>query len=279
VPEEIVRVNPKMGAGSFIQAGHLSFQHLDWVSPYLRLEQPGCLVLIADGEIKALISIEPENPPVAWIRLFVCLRDGHHAHYFSQLLQRSLPYLKSKGVNQLYTLSLAPWVEALFTANGFSTETHIITLKREIEMEPAQISTPESFSIRPMTVRDLDTVHTLDEQAFPPAWQMNRLSLQHAYQDSNYCTVAIAAGRIVGYQMSTSTFSFAHLARLAVAPEAQHQHIGSALVQNVFMDCFEKGITTLSVNTQSDNTTSLKFYQNLGFQREGKLIPVYRKDL
>ena len=79
--------------------------------------------------------------------------------------------------------------------------------------------------------------------------------------------------------MSTSTFSYAHLARLAVAPEAQHQHIGSALVQNVFMDCFEKGITTLSVNTQSDNTTSLKFYQNLGFQREGKLIPVYRKDL
>jgi len=51
------------------------------------------------------------------------------------------------------------------------------------------------------------------------------------------------------------------------------------LVQNVFMDCFEKGITTLSVNTQSDNATSLKFYQSLGFQREGKLIPVYRKDL
>ena len=277
--EEIVRVHPKIKAGSFIQAGHLSFQHLDWVSPYLRLEQPGCLALIADDEIKALISIEPENPPVAWIRLFVCLRDGRHAHYFSQLLQKSLPYLKSEGVTQLYTLALADWTEALFAANGFSINTQIITLMREIEIESAQISTPPGFFIRPMTARDLDAVQTLDEQAFPPAWQMNRLSLQHAYQDSNYSTVAVASGHIVGYQISTSTLSFAHLARLAVAPEAQHQHLGRALVQNVFMDCLEKGITTLSVNTQSDNATSLKFYQSLGFQQEGKLIPVYCKDL
>ncbi len=275
MPEEIVRVNPRMGANSFIQGGHLSFQHLDWVSPYLRLEQPGCLALITDDEIKALISIEPENPPVAWIRLFVCLRDGQHAHYFSELLQKSLPYLKSEGVTQLYTLSPADWTEALFAANGFSINTQIITLMREIDIESAQISTPAGFSIRPMTARDLDAVRTLDEQAFPPAWQMNRLSLQHAYQDSSYSTVVVTAGRVVGYQISTSTFSLAHLARLAVAPEAQHRRLGRALVQDVFMDCLEKGISTLSVNTQSDNAISLKFYQGLGFHQEGKLIPVY----
>lgn len=279
MPEEIVRVNPRMGANSFIQGGHLSFQHLDWVSPYLRLEQPGCLAVLADDEIKALISIEPENPPVAWIRLFVCLRDGQHAHYFSQLLQASLPYLESEQVSEIYTLSLTPWTETLFTANRFSIETHIITLVREIDLESPDVNLPAEFSLRPMTARDLDAVQTLDSQAFPPAWQMNRLSLQHAYQDSSYSTVVVTAERIVGYQISTSTLSFAHLARLAVAPEAQHHHLGRALVQNVFMDCLEKGITTLSVNTQSDNDTSLKFYQSLGFQQEGKLIPVYRKDL
>jgi ribosomal-protein-alanine N-acetyltransferase len=170
-------------------------------------------------------------------------------------------------------------METLMTTHGFSNETHIITLMREIDEEFAHMRLPANISIRPMTARDLDAVRPLDEQAFPPAWQMNRLSLRHAYQDSNYSTVAIAAGRIVGYQISTSTFSLAHLARLAVAPEAQHQHIGRSLVRNLFMDCLEKGITTLSVNTQTDNVTSLKFYRSLGFQQDGKLIPVYRKDL
>jgi len=187
---------------------------------------------------------------------FVSERDGQHGVYFNKLLQATLPYLHSEGVSEVYTLSLYPWTANLFEANGFSLQTHIITLSRKLESLSEAPNLPGEMDIRSMTVSDLDEVEALDRSAFPPAWQMNRQSLQVAYQESAFNAVIVSAKGLLSYIITTSTFSMAHLARLAVAPEAQHQHLGHIMVQTFLEVCINRGIDFATVTPSSDNHAS-----------------------
>lgn len=281
MPEEIILANQlsRKDLVDFFNSGHLSFQHLDWISPYDRFEQHGCLAIINEGEIQALLSVEPEILPYAWIRFFVSVRDGKHNHYFVKLLQASYPYLQKKGVKEIYALSLYPWVANLLETNSFALETNIVTLLCELPDITPIVDLPEGLIIRPMTEKDLPDVEIVDCIAFPPEWQINTASLVKAYQNATYRTVACIDKLLVGYQLTTATFTLAHLARLAVTNELQRHHIGKALVQDVFSAMLGSGISEITVNTQESNKASLRLYHSLGFYQEGKIVPVYHQIL
>jgi ribosomal protein S18 acetylase RimI-like enzyme len=83
-------------------------------------------------------------------------------------------------------------------------------------------------------------------------------------------------GKIVAYQMSSSTGFYAHLARLAVRPDIQRRRIGFRLVQNL-LDHFllQHNCWGVTLNTQHDNTSSLALYRHIGFRETGERFPVY----
>ena len=64
-------------------------------------------------------------------------------------------------------------------------------------------------------------------------------------------------------------------ARLAVEPRLQNQHIGSALIRDLFLYSLENDIHEVTVNTQSDNQASLALYTKLGFSITGEKYPVF----
>lgn len=261
---------------SFLNADNLTFRHLDWLSPRDRIDEPSCIALTLSEELLALFSCEPENQQAAWLRFFISRRDGQHARYFSLLLSDGLEYLRSVGVPELYAIAVHDWLEVLLTSNGFEVDTQVVTLVRSNLTEPDMPNLP-SLTIRSMTARDLAEVQSIDQKAFPPAWQLNPVSLQKAYLSSSHPTVALVNQQLVGYQTSTSTFTSSHLARLAVAPAMQGKHIGEALVSEMIRDFTLQGISEITVNTQMDNLASLKLYQKLDFLPQGPLFPVYKK--
>jgi ribosomal protein S18 acetylase RimI-like enzyme len=55
----------------------------------------------------------------------------------------------------------------------------------------------------------------------------------------------------------------------------QGHGVGRALLSDLFNRITQNGIARLSVNTQSDNATSLSLYKKMGFQRTGEEYPVY----
>jgi ribosomal protein S18 acetylase RimI-like enzyme len=59
----------------------------------------------------------------------------------------------------------------------------------------------------------------------------------------------------------------------------QGRGVGRALVGNLFMSLYQYGIPKLSVNTQSDNQTSLSLYKRMGFLLTGEQYPVYTFDV
>jgi ribosomal protein S18 acetylase RimI-like enzyme len=126
-----------------------------------------------------------------------------------------------------------------------------------------------------MTEADLRQVAETDNAAFDPLWHNSLDTIRLAFSQSLIATVAENSHGIFGYQISTGHGQRAHLARLAVRPEVQGRGIGRALLSDLFNRVTQNGISRLSVNTQSDNATSLSLYKKMGFQRTGEEYPVY----
>ncbi len=257
----------------FLNANNLSFNNLDWFSPSERFDEPGCFVIIEDQQIRALLAATPENPEAAWLRFFHAERDGQHEQYFKALLAQALNVLSAIGAKRLFSLAPYDWLERLLQGVGFQPADRIVTLQRNFSEENLHRAN-QGIIIREMTYRDLAAVEAIDFAAFDPAWQLSHASLTKTYHRSACHSIAIIEGDIVGYQMSTSAFDSAHLARLAVDPRWQQRGVGHRLVEDMFETFSAIGVWSFSVNTQASNHQSLSLYQSLGYEREDSDILV-----
>ena len=262
----------------FLNANNLSFNNLDWFSPNERFNEPGCYAIIEDQKIKAMMAVTPECPEAAWLRFFHAARDGQHGKNFKALLSQAKMALHAIGALSLFSLAPYDWLERLLTDEGFTPTDKIVTLQRNT---PEVISrwNNQELIIREMTHRDLAAVEAIDVAAFEPAWRLNRASMVKTYNLSAWHSVALLEGKIVGYQMSTSAFDTAHLARLAVDPRWQRRGVGHRLVQDMFETFSAIGVRSFSVNTQDSNHQSLSLYHSLCFEREDRDILVMSANL
>ena len=264
---------PPSNLVGFLNGNNLSFNNLDWFSPNERFNEPGCFAAVENLHIKALMAATPESPVTAWLRFFYSERDGEHARYFKALLSQVKTVLQDMGAQSIFTLAPYDWLLDLVNEAGFQPADKIVTLQRNLTENTKSI-TDIGLIIREMTYRDLTAVESIDTAAFDPVWQLNRASLERTYHRSAWHSIAILEGEVVGYQMSTSAFDTAHLARLAVDPRWQGKGIGHLLVEDMLETFSAVGVTTFSVNTQASNTRSLSLYQSLGFEREDRDILV-----
>jgi [ribosomal protein S18]-alanine N-acetyltransferase len=121
---------------------------------------------------------------------------------------------------------------------------------------------------------DLAIVQQVDDNAFEGIWKNSITITAKAYKTSAYATVAEMDGRIIAYQISTANPFSAHLARIAVEPEFHRQGIGRELINDLLHYFTTMGINSITVNTQSDNLSSLALYHKSGFDFNGEKFPV-----
>jgi ribosomal protein S18 acetylase RimI-like enzyme len=99
--------------------------------------------------------------------------------------------------------------------------------------------------------------------------------MRQAYRNAYSCTLAEWNGMILGFQISTFFLEGAHLARLAVTPQAQGKGIGALLLQDLLQRFIRRGVYAMTVNTQSSNSRSLRLYQRFNFQPNGYDLPYW----
>ncbi|MCJ7771682.1 MAG: GNAT family N-acetyltransferase [Desulfobacterales bacterium] len=126
-----------------------------------------------------------------------------------------------------------------------------------------------------MTIDDLDKISLIDDSCFKPIWQQSREAIGHAFDQSAYATIFEADHSICGFQISTIENGKAHLARIAVLPDFQRQHIGEQLILNMLHFFISNRTTTITVNTQEDNTGSIGLYEKLNFTKKKDSFPIY----
>jgi ribosomal-protein-alanine N-acetyltransferase len=257
-----------------------SHRHLDWHSPLEWVGSPNYWVREEGSRITAVLAC-PEDPPhVAWIRFFGHHQDLPAAEAWSSLWDMAHEEIKQGNKKiDIAAIVVKHWFQALLLSSGFKLKQNIVLLTLEhenIRMFPE----PRGIRIRPMQDADMHAVTQLDLAAFGQFWHNTEHALQKARLQCASATVAEDASGLIGYQLSTEHPQGAHLARLGVKPEAQGRGVGSALVSQLVREFLVEPKARLSVNTQSDNDSSLALYKKLGFVRTGEQFPVfvYRMD-
>lgn len=253
-------------------------RHLDWRQPLDWLGYEPFLVIENSGKLDAALACPPDPPGVAWIRMFATTKNTSSKQAWESFWPQIKSFFADQSNTHIAAIPLQNWFETLLKEQGFAQSHDVIMLIAE-NTHNGIPSPSNAASIRPMSELDLDDVSRVDTKAFATLWHNSLESLKLAFQQATVATVAETDGEIVGYQMSTPSPIGAHLARLAVLPEAQGQGIGYALVADLLSNMRGLGGKSVSVNTQQDNLSSLALYEKAGFNHTGETFPVYKMDL
>jgi [ribosomal protein S18]-alanine N-acetyltransferase len=253
-------------------------RHLDWRTPLEWLGHQPFWLIERRQRVLAALACPPDPPEIGWIRFFACTASYTPAEAWEILFDKIKDERTGLPAFDLAGLALHDWFSRVLSTHGFYHHQDIVVLAWEARSP--QYQTPaQGVFIRPLLPSDLEAVQSLDELAFEPLWQISLGTLSRSYHQAAYSTIAEMDGKIVGYQISTATSYSAHLARLAVLPNRQRSGIGSALLQDLQSHFYGQRLRFISVNTQSDNYSSLALYERQGFLRSGERFPVYRLDV
>lgn len=261
--------------------------HLDWHSLEQWLPDPAlcCRVLRgAGGQVSLLVGAtingleEAPGCRVAWLRFLLPGQGDEDDRLLDGLWEALRADLIARGVQQVGILLLQGWLTGLVARWGFAPAHSVITLRRLGGPLPAEPDPP--YAIREVAHEDdLDVAAAIDAQAFEPLWRYNRATLRIAMSQAATFSLLERGGEALGYQLSTVHGDTGHLARLAVLPTEQGKGLGKLLVGSMLRFMLMRGISAVTVNTQSDNTRSQRLYRRLGFERIGEGVPVRTLDL
>ncbi|MCF6277373.1 MAG: GNAT family N-acetyltransferase [Anaerolineales bacterium] len=253
-------------------------RHLDWRTPLDWLGSPFFWVLEQNGKIVAALACPQEQPEIAWIRLFTHTRQFASQDAWRVLWEIAREEIKLHGEITVAAICLHHWFEPILQDSGFINARQVISMEWQ-ETTSIPIARLPQLTLRAMQDDDLVQVAVVDAAAFEPIWQNSLSILKQAYPQALIATVAETAQGMVGYQISTKSPFGAHLARLAVHPQAQRQGIASALIHDLTMRLEKRKIDQLTVNPQSDNTASQALYRKNGFIDTDEAYPVYTLDI
>jgi ribosomal-protein-alanine N-acetyltransferase len=249
--------------------------HLDWheTDHWLDTQQVPMRLAWQNGRLIGLLATSVPLHQTCWIRLAAVQDYIDQRTVMRALWNDILIDLKVHHVRLVALLAVRDWIEDHALELGFKYQEDIITLARTGQNLPE--ARPSNLTIRAAEPYDLETLTRVDQTAFSPPWQLASDELRQAYRISASCTVAVNEGRIVGYQLSTLYFDGAHLARLAVIPQAQGTGVGNTLLSDVLKRFFRRGVFSMTLNTQASNVQSQRLYRHFGFRPNGYDLPYW----
>jgi len=277
-----VHFSDRSKVARFISSSVYTHKHLDWREPTDWLGKQPFLMYGSKGRnIEALFSCTSEQMDVYWLRLFSFNQSHLMVRFWEELFQTALKEILNEKKNPTFaSLAYHHWMIDLLKIQRWQNCQQVIQLKWGSNPDILGSPKPKSpISLRKMRRGEIAKIYEIDSACFDPIWQHSKSALERAYDQAAYATVAIYNQEIVGYQISTLAKDNAHLARLAVLPQYQHQHIGQYLVINQLQYFTDKGIDNLTVNTQHDNLSSINLYKKLGYKKEERSFPIFIKEI
>ena len=261
----------------FLQNRVQLHRHLDWRKPTDWLGRSPYLIQVSpDNSINAILNCVPEPKDIFWIRLFACNNTYKEIACWESLFTKALGMITEQSLNPtIASLSYQKWMSDLLKAEGWQEHQRVIQFKWDSRKKSIFELFNTNPSIRLMTIDDLDKVSLIDDSCFKPIWQQSREAIGHAFDQSAYATIFEVDHSICGFQISTNENGKAHLARIAVLPDFKRQHIGEQLILNMLHFFISNRTTTITVNTQEDNTSSIGLYEKLNFSKTKDSFPIY----
>ena len=148
--------------------------------------------------------------------------------------------------------------------------------------EPAVIipAAPTTYSLSPLTAKDIDTVLNLNGRCFRNGENYTRHTF--AYLLNEPATLSYKAVTKTG---EMAAFSFVmlnpdgagHLTTIGVAPEHRRRGLGLQLLGHLENALRAKGVSTIVLEVRVSNTSAQKLYNSAGFSVVQRLTNYYIK--
>ena len=190
------------------------------------------------------------------------------------LLVAAVERARQRGYDHVVTPALAraewrPYLDA-----GFAVREHLHLLAHHLlDLDPR-----EGARLRRVGRRDRDRVLAVDHAAFPPFWRLDARSLDDAVRATPSARFRMARDG-VAYALTGRAGDRGYLQRLAVAPDAQGQGLGRALVLDGLWWLRRWRVREALVNTQVGNERAIGLYRSLGFRSRTDGLAVLEVDL
>jgi ribosomal-protein-alanine N-acetyltransferase len=107
-------------------------------------------------------------------------------------------------------------------------------------------------------------------------WRWTAAKVRRQIEDrETMVLVASIDGVLQGFAIMKFGDMEAHLFLLAVEPKSRRQGIGTRLVRWLEKSCETAGMQNIRLEVRASNSNALKFYENLDYQRVGRIAAYY----
>jgi len=127
----------------------------------------------------------------------------------------------------------------------------------------------DNVETRVMTVSDLDLIKDILLTDFDDFWNYNTFKNELLNPNSKYI-VAKTNDKIVGFAGLWKSVDDVHITNIVTAKKYRNKNIGSLMLSNLIqMAKSEKGITSITLEVNSNNIPAQKLYEKFGFNVVG----------
>jgi ribosomal-protein-alanine N-acetyltransferase len=145
-------------------------------------------------------------------------------------------------------------------------------------------SSPETsgrFTIRPMTVEDLEQVVAIDQLSFSLPWPAHSFRYELLENDVSRQWVAEvpSAGEVpivIGMILVWLIMDEAHIATIAVHPEYRGRGFGRQILLTALQKCAAEGALSATLEVRERNAIAIDMYRKLGFEVVGRRKRYYQ---
>lgn len=123
----------------------------------------------------------------------------------------------------------------------------------------------EGRSLVPMGETDLDEVVCIENAVYSHPW--TRQNFSDSLRAGYVCRVARRNGALIGYYVVSAAAGEAHLLNLSIAPQAQRQGHGRALLGEAVALARTLGAERLFLEVRPSNPPAIALYSSEGFQQ------------
>ncbi len=127
----------------------------------------------------------------------------------------------------------------------------------------------DNVQISKMTISDLNEIENILFSDFDDFWNINVFKNELLNPNSKYI-VAKLNNKIIGYAGIWKSVDDVHITNIVTAKKFRRQNIGSILLSNLIqMAKAENGITSITLEVNSNNISAQKLYEKFGFKVVG----------
>jgi ribosomal-protein-alanine N-acetyltransferase len=235
------------------------------------------VVVERGGVVVGALLAWPDESPVAWVRLAAVDDSLGVGEWLSLTLADVIDGLRRRMTRRLAWLDYGGWAGPYLKASNFNPRTDVVTLTKFDRVLP-RLSTGD-VCLRCASGMDVSAVVAVDRAAFTPHWWRSESTIRRRITELSHLVVAEVAGKVIGYAEGTLRLPVAHLNRLAVRPAYQGHGVGALLLRDALRTFWQRGAGRVTLNTQTDNRSSLRLYRRFGFEPIGDRVTAWELQL